>query len=475
MRTRQLFWVILVALLPSLLAAQDCVAIRSRTFRVTNQGLPTQVAYIEGAEISCPGGKVLIADQAIQVQAAGRIELIGNVKYRDPERSLSAQRAEYYKLQDHIHATGNVVIRDLKSGTAIYNQEIDYYQAGSVRPESILRAIPVPGTPRPRAVLRDESRGGGRDSAAVGPRSRGRDSTTVVADMIEVLGTGRFRGLGSAVISRDSMTAYGDISDYDQDSGEMLLAPRGRIEGSDYQLLGDTVRARLDRDTLREVTAHRNAKLSSSEVTVDAPFIRIELAEGKLQRMVAARPSAGAERATALLPPQPRIVAEEFRLSADSIDVRAPKQELEEVIAIGNAYSSTNDTIPAPPDVGELEGTLSTDWMRGDTVHAYFSANPKAETDTTANSRVLDRVVSSGAPASSLYRRREIPVPTAADTAQTTPVAQYEIGYLLARRIEVIMVDGEVRDVNATEDVRGVYLQPRPATASQAARRNGQR
>jgi hypothetical protein len=55
-------------------------------------------------------------------------------------------------------------------------------------------------------------------------------------------------------------------------------------------------------------------------------------------------------------------------------------------------------------------------------------------------------------------------------------VARYEIGYLLARRIEVIMADGEVRDVIASEDVRGVYLQPRAGTAAaQTPRRNGQK
>jgi hypothetical protein len=254
--------------------------------------------------------------------------------------------------------------------------------------------------------------------------------------MIELQGEQHFRGIGSAVITRDSMNAYGDFVDYDEGTGEMQLALRGRIEGRAYQLLGDTIRALLVRDTLREVTAFHNGKLTSKEVTVEAPRIRIELADGEVQRMTAARPRAAGSGDAALLPPQPRITAEGFRLSADSIDVLAPGQELQQVIAIGNAYSSTNDSIPAPPDVGELADALSTDWMRGDTVHAFFSANPRAETDTTANSRVLDRVVSTGSPASSLYRRRETPAPVAADTAQAAADSAqapagptYEIGY----------------------------------------------
>jgi hypothetical protein len=229
------------------------------------------------------------------------------------------------------------------------------------------------------------------------------------------------------------------------------------------------------------VVALRNANLTARDVTVEAPRIRIELVAGEVERMTAVRPGDSASVQLGSLYPQPRVVSEDFRLIADSIDVRAPGQELREVIAIGNAFSSTNDTIAAPPETGALEATLSTDWMRGDTVHAYFVENPRAAADTAANDRLLDRVVSVGAPASSLYRRREAPAvaaapPAAADTTQrgqAAPAPEYSIGYLLAKRIEIRMADGEVRDVMASEDVRGVYLQPRAAPGAQAARPAG--
>ncbi|NJD10073.1 MAG: hypothetical protein FIB01_06350 [Gemmatimonadetes bacterium] len=474
---RRLFMVAsLLAALPSLAAGQDCEAVRFGRYNVSFAGQPNEVSFFEDAEVSCPGGKRLSASQVISVKAAGRIELIGNVRYQDARRALTAGRAEYYKLQQHIHATGDVVIRDLETGSTVFGQEINYKQAGSARQQDTLEALPA--TVRPRAVLRDQGparTAPGDSGAAIHGRPPRGASTTVVADMIQVLGDQHFRGLGSAVITRDSLTAFGGIVDYDQGIGEMQLTVQGRVEGSSYQLLGDTIKARLEQDTLREVTAFQNGKLTTRDVTVEAPRIRIELAQGDVERMTAVRPSSRAA-AVALLPPLPRISARDFRLAADSIDVRAPKQQLEEVIAIGAAFSSTNDTVPAPPGVGELEGTLSTDWMRGDTVHAFFSANPRAESDSTANSRLLDRVVSSGAPASSLYRRRETPAAppagAAADSARATEAPEYSIGYLLAKRIEITMADGEVRDVNASSDVRGIYLQPRSATATQAARRN---
>jgi lipopolysaccharide assembly outer membrane protein LptD (OstA) len=131
MRVRRWLWPALLALTPAVLHAQDCVVLRSRgNSSVTNGGTPNEVAFIEGADISCPGGKRLYADQAISVKAAGRIELTGNVRYRDADRELTAQRAEYYKFQQHIRATGNAVIRDLETGSTIYGQEISYKQAG---------------------------------------------------------------------------------------------------------------------------------------------------------------------------------------------------------------------------------------------------------------------------------------------------------------------------------------------------------
>jgi len=456
---------------PTQLRAQDCTVVRTSRFNIQNQGAPNQIGFFYDAEIVCPGGKRLIADQAIQMQAAGRIELIGKVSYRDAERALTAQRAEYYRSEQRVHATGNVVLRDLRTGSMIYGEDIDYLQAIASRPEALLTARPA--TVRPRAVLRNRER-----TAGAG------DSTNVVADMIEVRGDSKFRGIGSAIITRDSLTAYGGIADYDQATGELQLVGQGRVVGNQYQLLGDTILALIQEDTLREVNARSNANLTATAGNVEAQRIRIELVAGEVARMVAARDRDSLALRAPNRAPQPTIVAEEFRLAADSIDARAPGQELEEVIAVGDAFSSTNDTIPAPPGAGELQTALSTDWMRGDTVHAFFIENPRAATDTAADKRTLDRVVSTGNPASSLYRKRGLTAPdsnvaaAAADSAQVpaaAPVPNYEIGYLLARRIEVTLVDGEVHDVTASEDVRGVYLQPRTGASTQAARPARQR
>lgn len=129
----------------------DCVATRSGKVSVTNQGLPTQVAYLQDAEITCPGGARLIADQAIMTQAAGRIDLVGNVHYRDSERSLTAARAEYDRVHQRIHASGNVVVQDVKVGSTLKAAEVSFVGAGGT--EYILRWDNAGETP---ARLQDE-------------------------------------------------------------------------------------------------------------------------------------------------------------------------------------------------------------------------------------------------------------------------------------------------------------------------------
>jgi hypothetical protein len=224
-------------------------------------------------------------------------------------------------------------------------------------------------------------------------------------------------------------------------------------------------------DTLRSVHARRSARLITEEVQVEAPLIDIELQEGLVQRMVAVLLP---ERAPGD-PVRARINARSFRLAADSIEVRAPAQQLEEVIAIGRAFGELVDTLPPLELPEDAAGTLANDWLRGDTLHAYFVANPQAATDTAAEERVLERITAGGAPAAALYRKRPqlaaavpadsvtagVPVP-----ADSVTAAAPEIGYLLANLIEILMKDGEVSDVQAQGEVRGMYLQPRAASAT---------
>lgn len=432
--------------------AQDCTVIENETFNVTNSGTPQQVTHVTGVVFRCPGGKLLRAASAYSFEASGVIDMTGDVYYADAERSVNADNAQYFKRDQRIIATGNAVVRDLGSGSVIRGNRLEYTQATEGR-EAYLQASP--SVPRPSALL-------------VGERTPGRrDTTSVEADMLELFGDNRFRATGTAILRRDSLSGFGAQLDYDQSTGSMELVVNARLEGPSYQLTGDTVRALMERDTIRQVSSHGAALLTTEEITVESPYLQIVLEGGELERLIADRKgSRGGVNG------QAHIRAERFRLLADSIDAVAPGQQLERVIAIGAAYGEVLDTLPPPAADSELEAALAHDWMKGDTVQAFFAVNPLAATDSTADERVLERVVTSGAPASSLYRKLE-PATSPADPSADalSPAPEYSIGYLLARRIEVFMQDGVVSDVKATEDVRGLYLQPRSGGNPLQARR----
>jgi hypothetical protein len=111
--------------------------------------------------------------------------------------------------------------------------------------------------------------------------------------------------------------------------------------------------------------------------------------------------------------------------------------------------------------------------VQGDTVRAYFADRkppvsgarqaPRA-TRTVAgadSSRVLERIVATGAPASSTYRLRE----------QVGDSVEISVNYLTAKKLDVTFQDGAVHRVAAEGAIRGLYLQP----PSRAQANNGGR
>ena len=116
------------------------------------------------------------------------------------------------------------------------------------------------------------------------------------------------------------------------------------------------------------------------------------------------------DSATAPPPARPRAVAETFELEGDSIDVLAPGEVLERVVAVGNARgeSLARDSLNTE-DTPEI---ARSDWVSGDTIIAVFMPAP-ADTETEAAAELaagepaggyqLDRLVARGE-AASLYR-----------------------------------------------------------------------
>jgi lipopolysaccharide export system protein LptA len=427
------------ALTPALLRAQqECELIEdpNRTVQITNRGTPYETYFVTDAVFVCPGGRRVSARNATYLVPAGQITLEGNVHVDEPDRTLRSEYAQYFSETRQMHARTNVTLVDTRTGSIITSQLLDVYQESPQRPEGLV--VATGGAPR--AVLFQEREGGGRDS------------TIVDAQEIRIIGEHSFRATGQAVMRRDSLTARGNAIDYAQVRSRMDVAGNAIVETTQQELRGDSITAELDdQDQIRDVLARHGSSLTTEDLEVTAPAIRLLFENAGVNRMVAmhwpaARDAAPGERA--------RVVSEEFRLESDSIDVLAPEQQLREAIAVGDARGerilpdSMRALLPeAPEDVLAL---ISSDWMHGDTVRARFSPNPRAETDTAAAATIMDQLSAAGEQAQSMYAVRD----------EADPEARLSFNYVRARYIEVNFIDGAVSTVAASGDARGVYLQP---------------
>ncbi len=291
------------------------------------------------------------------------------------------------------------------------------------------------------------------------------------AERIYLSGADYMLATGNAELHNDEFRALADSIEYRETTGKLFLrgsAPRVFGYGAEYVLSGDEVDLDMDGN---QVAARGDAALSGSEIDLTAPEIRVLMRDGVLDRIVAMneRPpetelpgppdegdsppgdsaaaavdadlraesaelalgeaiplgeepapgDADALRDTsgengdsaAVLPPaRPRALAETFELEGDSIDVLAPNEALERVVAVGDARgeSLARDSLNTE-DTPEI---ARSDWVSGDTIIAVFqpvAADTSAEAGAepaageASGGYQLDRLVARGE-AASLYR-----------------------------------------------------------------------
>jgi hypothetical protein len=432
------------------------------TLNVMGGGTPGETYFIRRAYFDCTGGRVIIADSATFSRASGQITLFGNVRVDDPQRSLRAQFAQYFTQVRQISARDQVTMRDVRTGSLIRSDLLNYYEATAQRRQSLVIATRTTG-PLARAILYDEQ------SAAPGAA---RDSMIVDAQEIQITGEENFRAIGSASLTRDSLVATGHQIEYWENVGTLNILGGGLVTMPDYELRGDSITATLAGETreIREVLTRHAASLVSTDMNVTAPAIRLFFENGGVERMVAMN---WRQRPNAPVSTRPVAVSEQFRMESDSIDVLAPEQQIREAVAIGTAWvqrftpDSLKPFLPeAEPDVARL---IEHDWIRGDTVRAFFTAATvdPAAVNTGANAeRVIERITATGGPAQAMHKTRP---DDAADDARLS------IAYLVGNIVAITFADGLVTEVRASDDVRGVYLQPRDAARATSAQQSPRR
>lgn len=478
----------LLALPPAAWAQQGrgCELVRSLgTTRSFNLNTPYQVDHIPYPVFVCQGGLRISADSAVFMHSTRQVSLYRNVVYADTSRSLEADRAQYNSAQRHLAAEGNVVLLDLATGSRIESPTLDYFEAMEGRPQSTVEIYS--GRPR-TSVVRDVVEDGL-------PRS---DTTIVDADALTIVGEDAFHYRGNVVITGRDLNATSGVADFLEGGARVELRNAARVTAEDVVLNGDTVIALQDTvaGELREVEARGSARLDAEEIDIETPTIRTFFEAGAVQRLVAL----GADSASGPERRQAYAFSEQFNLSADSIDALLPNQRIEEVVAVGNAYGerlAEDDSAririePITPQDSAVARLLAHDWVRGDTIRAFFAdavgadsaglaagrvavadaerpvspdslapvpADGVAPADTTE--RVLRRIIALGAPARAANRMVD----------EDRPDDPAGISYITAQRITVEISDGAIDIVEAEGDVKGIYLQPpeRPVAVAAGA------
>jgi lipopolysaccharide export system protein LptA len=411
-----------------------------------------RVAYAVYPVVTCTGGARITADEGTLYEARGEVHLVGNVRFTDPDRSLTSNQAVYTSGDGRLHATGNVVFSDRVDGMTVTGPELEYFRATATRPES--HAI---ARQRPHLTMQPRSRAGSEN------RPDSDEPILVDSDEMTMRGNDLFTAVGRVEIRRSDFQAFSSRAEMDHIQERIELRGNSRVHSEQFDLSGDWIDMVMPGDRLEQVVAQRGSSLVGDDLRVDAPDIHLFFADDELQRLVARAGSASVEERSV-------ASARGFRLEADSLDAIMPAQQLERVIAVGAARGETVDTVgvptgrmtePIPP--GDL-ASGERDWIVGDTVTGFFArvdlddeaaddASPEQTGEPARRAEVrMERVLAEGT-ARSLYR---------VANSRDGPSSRPGLNYLIGEIIELTFAEGELEVADVRGLNRGLFLDPEP-------------
>jgi len=389
----------------------------------------------------CPAQQItLVSDSAEWFGDLHMWHLIGHVHYVEPRLTIDSDVAPYYLADEHLLSEGNVHGL-LPSGTTLVGPRVEYYRAVP-KIRSVARMV-APGRPTINIVQTDST-------------GKPTEPTVVVANTVVMDGDSLVYASQNVVITRTDVVATGDTASMNSQSefARLMRSPKIVSRGKkEFTLYGDVIDLFGKEHALERVLSKGKAKSVSDSATMTADTIDFRMSGGLLQRMYAW----GKSRAHAVNP--------QYDVVADSIDLRMPGQRTREIRAVRKAYAQSM------PDTAKLH-TKEKDWMRGDTIIAYFDST-QARGDSTSRPQMRQLVSQGGA--QSFYQL----------AAKDSGVVGPAINYVKGRDISIAFANRAVQTVDVTDKAQGVYLEPqvpgrsdtleaRPQTA-RPARRPGRR
>jgi hypothetical protein len=375
----------------------------------------------------------LRADSAEQFQAAGIVNLYGNVVYEEPNKmQITATHATYFTREGRLYADGNVVATQLATGSTFLGPSIEYFRSTPERPTSRLVA-----PSRSTATLIEKDSTGKRSAP-----------TTVQANRFEDAGDSLLMAWGDVQIDREKINARSDSAAFDKITEKSRLVRGARIVNRDsaqrFTLVGDTIDMYSKARKLDRVVARHKSVATRSDLVLTAEIIDVRLKDQELEEAFAF----GAGRAKATTPQQD--------VMADSMRIRLADKQVREVRAVGDAMA-----LGSPDSVKIV--TKDKDVLRGDSIFAFFDStatdtakalastpNPTVNSDSNTGPKVKE--IRALGNASSLFHI------ASAKGRQTPP----SINYMRGVRIFVSFDTGAVRDVRVDSAASGVFLEPAP-------------
>ena len=368
-----------------------------------------------GLLVRCPSrGITLKADSAELYGDEKRDFLVGHVSYDEPRLSMTSDFLTYYTAEERIVATGNVNGR-LPSGSTLKGPQVDYKR---LVPRLRTRAQTLAtGRPTVTIVQRDTS---GKEQPPI----------DVVGNTIFMDGDSLIYGSGNVVITRPEVNATADSSFINTGTEIMQLMRNPVVNGTrgrPFRLVGTSIDLFSKNKKLQRVIARARAQANSQDLTLTADTIDLRIKSDSLERAFAW----GKSRARAVSPTQNMI--------ADSLDVQMPEQRVREVHALHKAFAE-----------GRADSTTfradTTNWLRGDTIFAYFDTLPPVD---TSKGPAIRKLISKDS-AEAYYHV----------APQDTTLHRPAINYVRGERITIDFNEQKVAQIAVDGRVSGIFIEP---------------
>lgn len=418
-----------------------------------------QITYITNPHFLCAGGVEIWADSAEAFPGRGYSHLIGNVRYVESVRELRADDARYFTNEGRLQAEGHVTVVDEEQGSSIENGDLVYLLQTSFRDVAEMTVTTGADGIRPVAVLTPPQPHGDSLTAAeptTEEESGSAPAYRVVGDRIFLLGDGYFTASGDVEIEQDSLLAFADSAEYDAEGTGLLLDGNARVLSNGYDLVGRSITMSAPGADASTIHARREARVEGDDLLLTSAQIFLFMQDDQLDRLVAT-PMVGpaAISADSVDHERPEATVQDFVLTADSLEVRAPNQTVERVFASGSArsVSQAGDSL----SVELLPEIAQSDWLEGDTVivnFAHVGSPPSAAGEAREAARLdVEDIVAIGR-ARSLYRLA--PSDSLAELGVDPPAVHYVVG----SQIRIEMVNRQVQGMEVAGQTQGVHLEP---------------